>query len=69
MGIVKIVAALPLHIKAIIITVISLVGFWMIITPIYLEILALGDTIPVWGWMIIGVCLIIFAAKFGKAVL
>jgi len=69
MGIVKIAAALPLHIKAIIITVISLVGFWMIITPIYLEILTLGNTIPVWGWMLIGAGLILFAAKFGKAIL
>jgi len=69
MGIVRTVAALPVHIKAIIITCIALVGAWMVITPIYIEILSWADTMPVWGWMIIGVILILFAAKFGKAVL
>ncbi|GAH93886.1 unnamed protein product [marine sediment metagenome] len=69
MGIIKIAASLPLHIKAILVTVISLVGFWMIITPIYVEILAFGDTIPVWGWIIIGIGLVVFAARFGKAIM
>lgn len=69
MGIIKIVAALPTHIKAIVITIIGLTGLWMAITPIYLEILSWTDTIPVWGWMITGVLLIVIAAKFGKMVL
>jgi len=69
MGFIKIVAALPIHIKAIIITIIGLTGLWMAITPIYLEVLSWSSAMPSWGWMIIGVVLILFAAKFGKAVL
>ena len=69
MGLIRTIAALPVHIKAIIITCIALVGAWMVITPIYLEILSWSDAVPVWGWMLIGVCLIIFAARFGKAIL
>jgi len=69
MGLVKIIAAMPIHIKAIFVACIGLVGAWMLITPVYLEILSWGDGLPVWGWMIIGVGLIVFAAKFGKAIL
>ena len=69
MGLIKIIAALPVHVKAIIVTVIALIGAWMVITPIYLEVLSWSNAIPVWGWMLIGAGLIIFAAKFGKAIL
>ena len=69
MGIVKIVAAMPAHIKAIFITVIALIGAWMVITPLYLKVLSWADTVPVWGWMLVGLGLILFAAKFGKAVM
>lgn len=69
MGIIKIVKALPLHVKASIVTAIALIGAWMVITPMYLEILSWSDTIPVWGWMLIGGGLIVFAAKFGRAIL
>jgi len=69
MGFIKIVAALPVHIKAIIITVLSLLSLWLIITPIYLEVLSLSDAIPIWGWMVIGAGLLLFTMKFGKAVL
>jgi len=69
MGLIRIIAALPVHIKAIIITIIGLTGLWMLITPVYLEILSWSTAMPPWGWMIVGVALIVFAAKFGKAVL
>jgi len=69
MGLIRTVAALPVHIKAIIITVLSLLSLWLIITPIYLEVLSWSDAIPAWGWMLIGVGLFLFTLKFGKAVL
>lgn len=69
MGLVKIVAAMPVHIKALIITFIGLIGLWILVTPMYLEILSWNESIPVYVWMLIGAGLIIFAAKFGKAVL
>jgi len=69
MGFVRIIAGLPIHIKAILVTCIALVGAWMVITPIYLEILSWTSVIPVWGWMLIGVGLIVFAAKIGRAIL
>lgn len=69
MGLIRTVAALPVHIKAIIITVLSLLSLWLIITPIYLEVLSWSDAIPTWGWMLIGVGLFLFTLKFGKAVL
>lgn len=68
MGFLKMFAALPMHIKIIVVTVIALIGAWMVITPIYLEILSTFDMVPVWGWMMIGVILIVIAAKFGKAI-
>lgn len=68
MGIVKAVAALPIHIKAILIAVIALIGAWMFITPMYLEIIS-WVALPSWIWMLIGLGVIVFAAKFGKAVL
>lgn len=69
MGLIRTIAALPAHIKAILITCIALVGAWMVITPIYIEILSWSDAVPIWGWMIIGIGLILFAAKFGHAIL
>ena len=69
MGLIRTVAALPVHIKAILITILSLLSLWLIITPIYLEVLSWSDAIPVWGWMLIGVGLLLFTVKFGKAVL
>jgi len=69
MGLIRTVATLPIHIKAILITVIGLTGLWMLITPVYLEVLSWSTAIPTWGWMLIGVGLIVFAWKFGKAVL
>lgn len=69
MGIVKIVAALPIHIKAIIITCLILLSTWMIITPIYLEVLALNESIPVWGWVVVGAVMLLLVTKFGKAIL
>ena len=69
MGIIRIVTALPHHLKILMIAIIALVGAWMLITPIYLEILSWSNTMPIWGWMIVGICLILFAGKFGKAVL
>lgn len=68
MGFIKLIAALPIQAKALIITCIAMLGAWMVITPIYLEVLSLSNAIPVWGWMLMGVGLILFAAKFGKAV-
>ena len=69
MGIVKIVATLPVQLKAIVVLVLFLVGTWMVITPIYLEILSWTNSVPVWFWMIVGVAFIIVAAKFGKVIL
>jgi len=60
--------SLPVYAKAIIVACIALLGVWMIIDPIYLELQSLIK-IPIWGWMLAGFLLIIFAAKFGKAVI
>jgi hypothetical protein len=40
----------------------------MFITPMYLEIISWA-ALPSWVWMLIGLGVIVFAAKFGKAVL
>lgn len=69
MGLIRTIAALPHHLKILMIAIIALVGAWMLITPIYLEILSWSEGMPMLGWMIIGICLILFAGKFGKAVL
>jgi hypothetical protein len=69
MGIVKVFLGLPVHLKALAVTIIGLIGLWIVVTPLYLEILSWNDSIPVYIWMIIGIGLILFAAKFGKMVL
>ncbi len=68
MGFVRIIAAMPVHLKAIVIAIVAMIGAWMFITPMYLEIIS-WVALPSWFWMIIGLGVIVFAAKFGKAVL
>jgi len=68
MGLISVIVALPLHIKAILIAVIAMIGAWMFITPMYLEIIS-WVAFPSWIWMIIGLAVIMFAARFGKVIL
>ena len=60
--------ALPVHIKGLIIAGLTLLSAWLIITPIYLEVISWA-VMPSWCWMLIGAFLLIFTVKFGKVIL